>query len=208
MKLSFVIILFFAIVELAVAADFLPKSFVASLEQQDVMMSSKKGKIIKSAIDMKYLFPSNVYFNLKDDAVVYICNKDKTWIYTPPWDPSEKGELTIGDSSKHCYVKIFDALSKGLTSNNIYTTVKNKKIAKLSFKKDAQAQLGITIVELDFKSNISSTSTIENVDKMRIYKVGKKKPTTFVFKEINTKAKLKKSEFNFTPPKNTNIKKI
>ncbi len=208
MKLTFGFILFFAIVEVAMASNFLPKSFVASLEQQDVMMSSKKGAIIKSAIEMKYLFPSNVYFNLKDDAIVYVCNKDKTWIYTPPWDSSEKGELTVGDSSKHCYVKIFDALSKGLTSNNIYTTIKNKKNAKLTFNKDAQAQLGITLVELEFKKSITSESTIENVDKMKIYKVGKKNPTTFVFKSMDTKAKLEKSEFNFTAPPNTNIKKI
>ena len=211
MRISLLIVLFFAIIEFAVASDFLPKSFEASIEQQNISQikigKKIKKNIIKSDVYMKYKYPSNVYFDVKEQTL-YICNSDKTWLYNAPWDPSEKGELTVGSSSKHCYVKVFDALRYGLSTNKVYKVTKKDLMATLIFSDNSRDELSIVKVDLKFKSKITDKTTIGSVKSMDLYYVGKKNPTTFVFKSLNTKKEFNKNDFVFIPPKNTNIKNI
>jgi hypothetical protein len=102
-------------------------------------------------------------------------------------------------------VKLFDALSNGLKDNKLYTVKSKKKTAHLSFLEKARAQLNITKVDITFKNLISKNSKIADIDFMSVYYVGKNKPIKFGFKKINTKSKLKKSDFVFNVPSNTNI---
>jgi outer membrane lipoprotein-sorting protein len=203
MKLGFVIILFFALFD-AAFARFLPKAFEANLDQ--IVFSSVKNKEVKTNVSMKYMFPSNIVFNVEGQApVTYVCNNETTWMYNPPFMEGEKGSVKVGSSSKYCYVKLFDALSNGLKNNKLYTVEKKKKIAHLSFLEKAKAQLNITKVDITFKNLINKKSVVSDIDFMTVYYVGKSKPIKFGFKKINTKSKLKKSDFVFNVPKNTNI---
>ena len=203
MKIGFVVILFFAIFD-AAFAGFLPKAFEADLDQ--IVFSSVKNKEVKTSVSMKYMFPSNIVFNVEGQApVTYVCNSQTTWMYNPPFIEGEKGSVKVGSSSKYCYVKLFDALSNGLKDNNLYTVKSKKRTAHLSFLEKARAQLNITKVVITFKSPISKNSKISDIDFMSVYYVGKNKPIKFGFKKINTKSKLKKSDFVFNVPSNTNI---
>lgn len=209
MKFGLIVIIFFAFVDVAFTATrFLPKSFEANLEQVVHLITSNKESI--TPVKMKYMFSNNLYFNVlsEDTPVIYICNNKKTWKYNPPWDPSEKGEVIVGDSSKHCHVKLFDALSNGLKDNELYKVKKNKKNALLTFSKIATAQTQITKIQINFKDKVSESSTIKNVSEMTIWQLDKKKPLVFRFKKINTQAKIDFMDFEFKIPENTNVTKF
>lgn len=206
MKLAIGVILFFAFVDVAfTATNFLPKSFEADLEQVVHLVTSNKES--KTPVKMKYLFSNNLYFEVKSEEtpVTYICNKDKTWVYNPPFIEGEKGEVKVGNSSKHCHVKLFDALSNGLKSNKIYTVKQIKKGVHLSFSKKARAQTQIKKVRIYFKNHINEkVASLTDVNKMEIWDIERKKPTVFRFKKINTEAKVKLKDFSFIIPENTN----
>ena len=213
MRTTILIVFFFVLVEFAVAKSFLPKSFEATLEQQNISIikmgkDNKKihKKIFKSDIEMKYMFPSNIVFDVKDQ-ILYVCNSKKTWAYTAG-SFGENGELTVGDSSKYCYSKIFDALANGLENNKLYTVSTKGKQSLLKFDEKAQNQLSILKINLDFKEKVNSKTSIENLISMELYYKGKKSPTKFIFKSLNLETKNKKKDFVFLPPKNTNINKI
>lgn len=210
MKFSLLVVIFYSVIEFACASSFLPKQFEANLEQQIERVAAKKKSIDKSNVLMKYMFPNHIYFNVADadTPVLYICNKSKTWLYNPPFVEGEKGEVIVGSSSKHCHVKIFDALSNGLKNNNIYNVKTRGKVAKLSFSKKAQTQLAIDTIELVFKNTISAQTTISDISQMSVFKLGQKKPTVFIFKSLLINQKIKKSDFIFKIPENTNIKNI
>lgn len=203
MKISIGFIFFFALVDIAFG-KFLPKQFEANLEQ--VVFSSVHNKEVKTPVKMKYLFPNNIYFSVTgENPVVYVCNHKKTWMYNPPWDPSEKGEVKIGDSSRYCYVKLFDALSNGLSKNNLYSVKSKNMTSLLTFSKKAKEQLNIGKVELEFKKQPSKNSTVNDLKSMKVFYLDKEKPVKFQFKEITKTKKLSSDDFIFKVPKNTNI---
>jgi outer membrane lipoprotein-sorting protein len=202
MKLGIVFILFFALLD-AAFGGFLPKAFEAQLEQ--IVFSSVKNKEVKTNVSMKYMFPSNIVFNVEGQApVTYVCNSETTWMYNPPFMEGEKGTVKVGSSSKYCYVKLFDALSNGLKNNKLYKVKTNKQVAHLTFFEKAKAQLNITKVDINFKKLINKMTKVSDINFMTVYYVGKNKPIKFGFKNVNTKSKLKKSDFVFTIPVNTN----
>jgi hypothetical protein len=213
MRLTILIVFFFVLVDFATAKSFFPKSFEAKLEQQNITITKigKKNKktirnVIKSDVEMKYMFPSNIVFDTKD-MLLYVCNSEKTWIYTPG-SFGEKGELTVGDSSKYCYSKIFDALANGLKNNSLYTVSSKGKKSILTFTEKAQDRLEILKIDLLFKKKITSEVGIQDLYSMDLYRKDQKRPTKFIFKSLNPKSKFTKKDFIFIPPKHTNIKKI
>lgn len=207
MKFGLIVILFFTFIDVAFskATRFLPKSFEAELVQVVHLVTSNRESI--TPVKMKYMFSNNLYFEVKseDAPVIYICNKKKTWIYNPPFIEGEKGEVKVGDSSKHCHVKLFDALSNGLKSNKIYDVKKTKTGVRLFFNKKAKAQTKIKEIVLTFKKGIQNNLTIKDVFQMDVWDVERKEPTVFRFKKINTEAKVDFKDFEFKVPDNTNI---
>lgn len=206
MKFCLFIIIFFTFIDVAFTATrFLPKSFEAELEQVVYLVTSNTESI--TPVKMKYMFSNNLYFKVmsQDTPVTYICNKEKTWVYNPPFIEGEKGEVKIGDSSKHCHVKLFDALSNGLKPNKLYDVKKTKKGARLFFSKKAKAQTRIKEIVLKFKSLANKNVSIKDVTQMEVWDLERKKPTIFRFKKINTKAKIDFMDFEFKVPENTNV---
>ena len=129
----------------------------------------------------------------------------QVWV---PFIEGEKGEVKVGDSSKYCYVKLFDALNRGLKSNDLYKVKLNKQTAELDFTTKATAQTQIKKVILSFDKENSKNLTIKDVKKMEFWDTQKKKPTVFRFKSIDTKAKLDFIDFEFKIPENTNVTKF
>lgn len=184
-------------------AGFLPTSFEADFEQ--VTKSLRREKV--SPVKIFYKFQSNIFFKVSGDTpVTYICNKKKVWIYNPPFIEGEAGELMIGDSSKYCYSKFFDALSKGLDNNVLYKVKKNNNVAVLNFGPDAAKQLSIQTVTLVFKENINRNSTLSDLNYMDILKVNEKRPVKLKLKKMKTGVSIQDSKFIFNTPQNTNVK--
>jgi outer membrane lipoprotein-sorting protein len=186
-------------------AGFLPKSFEADFEQ--ITKSLRREK--KSPVKVFYKFQSNIYFEVTGDTpVTYVCNKKKVWKYNPPFIDGEAGELTVGDSSKYCYSKFFDALSKGLKNNKLYKVKKTRKEAVLTFEPKASKQLSIVEMKIQFKNDISKNTTLADVDFMNIYKLNAKKPVKLKLIKIDTKVKLSDEKFVFKAPKNTKFQNM
>lgn len=185
-------------------ARFMPKSFEAQLDQIIVSRIGNKKK--STPVTMKYLFSNNLIFEVKsqDSPLIYVCNKTTTWMYQPPWDPSEKGEVKIGESSKYCYVKIFDALSNGLKTNKLYEVTKEQKLAKLSFSKMATAQTQISKANIYFKNPITPKTSLTDIDYMELWKLDEKSPMTFKFNSVDLNKNITIEDFNFKVPENTN----
>ena len=200
MKKIFLCFCFFICSQLAMAAEsFLPKSF-------DADFVDVRGKNTKIPVNIKYQFPSNIFYEVKGDApLLYVCNEKKTWKYTPPFMEGEKGELAVGDSSQFCYSKIFDSLAKGLESNNLYAVEKKGKVAILSFKEKAKKQLSLEKIEITFKEAIADNTTLGEAKNLQLFLLNKPEPVKLKLKKFKEGPKFKKDQFSFAAPENTNI---
>ncbi len=163
----------------------------------------------KIPVVIKYQYPQQIYYEVKGDApLLYVCNPEKTWKYTPPFIEGEKGELAVGDSGQFCYSRIFDSLAKGLDSNALYGVSKKGETAVLSFKKDAKRQLGLEKIEISFKTKASKVESLSEAKEMKMFLSNKPEPVKLILKEFNSAPKFSKDEFKFSPPKNTNVTKM
>lgn len=186
-------------------ADFLPKTFEADFEQVTKSLRGEK----KSPVKVFYKFRSNIFFEVKGDTpVTYICNKDKVWIYNPPFIEGEAGELKIGDSSKYCYSKFFDTLSRGLEDNNLYKVSLGNNEAMLTFSKKVSNQLSIEKVKIILNKSVSSMATFDDVKSMHIYKINEQNPVILNLKLLKSNISILDEKFKFKTPENTNVKAI
>ncbi len=207
MKQVLILIALLFMADIAFAARFLPKAFEANIEQ--VHISGIRKKKVTVPVQIKYLFPNNIYYNVQGKSpVLYICNKTTTWKYNPPFIKGSKGECSVGSSSKYCYVKIFDALSNGLKSNKLYAVTLAEKKANLVFTEKASAQLSIKNVEILFKEKAIQKLVAKDIESMKIFYLNKTKPVTFIFKSIVENKALVEKDFVFDIPKNTNTNKF
>lgn len=180
--------------------SFIPKAFEADFLQKKQSLTSKR--ITEKSLNIKYQFPSDFY--LKEGGAsptIYVCNKSKVYIYTPPFEDNEPGNLAIGSTSKHCYSKIFNALKYGLTPNKAYGV---QSITgghfQLNFLGLAKEQLGVDKIDLFFKTEDQS---FNNIQKLVIYYKGDSNPLTLETITIKPVNGFSPAIFKFVPPKNT-----
>lgn len=169
-------------------AGFLPKAFEGDFIQIKKTRRSTK----ETPVKIKYLYPKNIRMSVldKDNAVTYVCNAKKTWIYSPPFMEGEKGSVREGASSKYCYSKIFDALSRGLKTNKIYTVKKLKgNEFKLSFTKSAAEEIGFGEIEINF---LNPPYVFKNIASMVMYDFSSLELTQIKLKLVKSKLKLSK----------------
>lgn len=177
-------------------AGFLPSSFEADF-------SDVRGKR-EIPVNIKYSFPKKIRYEVKGDTpLLYVCNEKKTWKYTPPFMEGEKGELAVGDSSQFCYSRIFDSLSKGLKSNDIYNVSNKGDLSTLSFSERAKKQLGLEKIEITFDGK--KKSSLADAKELKMFLTNKPEPVKLVLKDIKTNPKFNSDQFKFSTPKNTNV---
>ncbi len=185
-------------------AGFMPQAFTGTfLQIQKTSSPFKKDHKVETSISYQYPKQFRMKIKNKKQDTLFICNKSNTWFYSAPLIEGEKGQLRRSKSSKFCYVKLFDALSRGLTSNKIYTvTKKSAKEFSLSFSKAATEELSFEKVNITFDD---LPAKFQNVESLALYKVGAKAPIIFKRKAIKVVESLDKKLFTFKIPKNTEI---
>lgn len=209
MKLIILCFLLFSLID-AAFAEFMPNAFEAQFDQTSVSQISKKSepKIKRKLIEIKYQFSGNIL--VKEEDTTIVCNPDKMWVYTAPFEgfeDSEKGELKVGDSSKNCFSKVFDSLKKGLKDNSLYQVKKLSDLKyDLIFTESVQKQLSSKKLELNFKS--VNDLTMKNVSSFLIYNMKTEKPVEYETKSFKPLQKFPKGTFTFKAPKNTNTSSI
>lgn len=200
-------LLFLALLDTSLAG-FMPKAFEGEYVQVKKSKNKWSKKTKEAPVSIAYQFPRNIRLHSKDpdQDILYICNKDTTWIYNPPFSNADKGLLKVGDSSKFCYAKIFDALDNGLTSNKIYKVEKiNAKEFLLLFTKQAVKEIHFEKLRLSFDELPLS---FKNLESIAMFKEEKSDPVTFKRKSVTIMKQLDQSQFNFTAPANTEIEKM
>lgn len=185
-------------------AGFLPKAFEGDFVQTKKNLRSTR----KAPVSIKYMYPKNIRMQVQeaDSSITYVCNPDKTWIYTPPFMEGEKGHLREGASSKYCYSKIFDALKYGLTSNKHYEVKKlSQKKYQLNFVKTTANEVGFDVITINFSAeplNFQNIVSLEMLDK------SKKHPVILEKKKLKLVKSIDRKHFIFKIPPNTEIEKM
>lgn len=192
-KLTLSLLLFFS-----QAYAFMPKSFSTNYTQEYKSKLSRKIKKSHGKFDYKY--PGNIKFTQsRPSELVVTSNKKKTWIYTPPFDKGDQGQVTIG-SGGDSLSKFFDLLTSGIKSNKGFEAIESKNSTSLVPNKELAKELGIKNVEFIFKGKKSFSL----IDKIKLTYTDKR-VVTLILNEINTKTKFNKDYFTFSIPENTKI---
>ena len=183
-------------------AEFLPKGFSAKFEQEYV--SLLKGKNKKGSGSIDYLYPSNIRFETSTPSqVIFVSNGKTNWYYRAPFIEGEAAEVTETPAKDggSVYIKFFDSLKNGLTSNKLYDVGSEKDLAQtLSFKEKAAKDFGLKQAVLFFKTpKIRDFSSISKID--LIFIDGKK--STLSFSELKINPSFDADRFNFTAPAGT-----
>ena len=183
-------------------AEFLPTSFSAKFEQEYV--SILKGNMKKGQGLIEYKYPGNIRFETTTPSqVIFVSNGIKAWYYRAPFIEGEEGEVseTSAKESNSVYIKFFDSLKNGLSSNSQYD-VKNAGdgMHVVTFKPKIAKEFGIKEAILSFNSdkdkNFSELKKIE-----LLFPDGKKSSLNFV--DLKTNLNLDSSRFNFVAPPKT-----
>lgn len=190
---------FFLLSSLAFAKEesFLPPSFSADFEQ--IQVSALSGKEKKSLGRIEYKFPSHIRFEIqKPDVIIFVSNPEKTWYYTAPFIQGEAGEVTVKPTGKLALAKFFDALKKGLSSNELYTVSELKDRVQLTFSSSLAKELGIAkaFLAMGGKKVFSSLASIEleKADKSKVL---------LKFSALKLNGDISKERFIFVAPPNT-----
>lgn len=180
-------------------ADFLPSAFTSKFEQEYI--STLKGKTKKGSGSIEYKYPGQIRFETNTPStVIFTSNGVKAWYYRAPFIDGEQGEVTESSAKEgsSIYIKFFDSLKNGLTSNDYYQ-VKTGDPAILSFKASLSKELGIKESRLHFKTKAQKFDNIEMIE--LVFLDGKTSKLKFVDLKINPD--LGAGRFNFVPPANT-----
>lgn len=185
-------------------AGFLPATFKADFKQSYISSLSKKARVTAGEISYKY--PSHLYFKVEgDEPVTYISNPEKSWVYNPPFIEGEKGVVRESLATRHAFSKFFDALSKGLENNKLYSVKFENKKAILTFSSEVSKQIAIAEALLYFNNKVSKESQMKDLEKIELKYTVKKPTVTLSFENYQEGMTLKNDFFIFTPPKNTEI---
>lgn len=179
-----------------VFAEFLPSAFSSKFEQEYV--STLKGKVKKGHGTIDYKYPGQIRFETTTPSpVIFTSNGTKAWYYRAPFIEGEQGEVTemAAKDGATVYIKFFDSLKKGLSSNDFYDV----KDTTLTFKPKAKADLGIITAKLSFKNN---SQKFENLEVIELTTTDGKN-TKIKFVDLNTNPALGADKFNFVIPPNT-----
>ncbi|RLA66114.1 MAG: hypothetical protein DRQ88_07895 [Epsilonproteobacteria bacterium] len=179
---------------------FLPNSFSASFEQIYISSLTKKEK--KSWGELSYKYPSNIRFEVeKPKKILFISNRQKSWVYRPPFIEGEKGEVTEKNTDGTGLTGLLDSLRMGLINNKLYRVTKGNGKAVLSFNSRSLKKFGVKESELIFKNK---SEIFSDLSELRVtYPDGHK--VSFKLSKIIQNQKFETSFFSFKTPKNTNI---
>jgi outer membrane lipoprotein-sorting protein len=198
------LLLFFTFISVNSWAGFLPKSFSIDVEQRHVSKIRKKVKV--STGEIKYSYPSKIYFDVKKpEPILYVSNGKKTWIYRPPFMKGENGTVEVFSSINSEGSKFFDALMNGLKDNEMYQVKVDKNIATLSFTKKAAKKLNLKTAILEFKDE--KNMNFSKLTKMTWEYNSNKPKLDLIITKVIEKPMFESSQFIFEPPKNTTIKR-
>jgi len=189
------------LVSFSAFSAFLPESFSVDITQSYLtQLKSGKTKISKGKID--YEFPGKLRY--KNDELTFVANNKKSWHFTPTVFPGEKNDVVIS-SKNHLVGKLFDALKKGLTNNNLYTVdKKTDSHFMLNFTQAGKESFRLKSVEFFAYNNNKKEKTLKDIKRMSLEYIDSKS-LNIEFRNFKVIDSFPASHFVFKVPKNTKI---
>lgn len=187
-------------------------SFVPAKFSVDIIQSYKStltGKIRRSRGKLDYQFPSKIHLYITHpDPSTFVSDSKQSWYYTPPFDPSEKGQVIVQSSGQLYLPLFFDALKNGLKSNKHYTVKLNKNDAELKFSKNMQTKLKISWAKLSFEKSKNGKLTDQDLSQATSLEFKKEdgKSVRLGLENFDSDPKFVKDHFVFQIPPNTSVK--
>jgi outer membrane lipoprotein-sorting protein len=184
-------------------AKFLPVSFEAEVEQKKISKLTKierksKGKII-------YQYPSQVHFEINDpDKIIFVCNKEKSWFYQPPFHKKEDGEVKISKNDKMGISTFFDSLNNGLVNNKYYSVNLTNNEAELVFTEESLKKLTVKKAVLHFKTDAKKAKSLNEVEWIKL-QYSEKEDVVLNIKNLTQDKIYPTQQFTFKIPDNTRV---
>ncbi len=183
--------------------SFVPSSFSANYEESIYKASMKKE--VKSYGKIDYKFPGNIRYEVvTPDALLFVSNPSKSWIYSPPFDPKESGQVTIQKTSNLAITKILDSLNKGLENSKLFTTKYAGNDLSLNFTPDMQKDSSVKLMTLHASKEAKTIQSLKEFESLSIeYVDGRKVKMKFL--EMKEDVKFESNHFVFTVPEKTKV---
>ncbi|MBF0299790.1 MAG: outer membrane lipoprotein carrier protein LolA [Oligoflexia bacterium] len=193
---------------------FIPKSFKAQFEQS--FSSSLNGKLRSGNGIFSYMYPGRIRLEILEpnsDRSTFVCNSKKSWYYNPPFDETEKGQVTIQSSDKLNIVKFFDTMSVGLKSNKRFDVKESKKqketFIEIVFKGKTVNEIGVKSAKIFPKDYDKNEINLKNIQFNSIGGIEltypDEKKVRLTFKNIEENVTFSEKDFEFIIPANTKI---
>lgn len=202
-KLVFTICLISNFIGINVYADFFKDSFSIKLVQ---IKKRRSGSIKKEKMSIDYKYSGKVRLS-NEKKSVFVANNNKSWYYVPPITTANgaKGDLIINPKNSFSFVKIFDALKNGVSSNKAYTVEKINSLSyRLKFQKEYLDKYNFKEAQLDFNEKKDKSFKISDVKKMYLtYKDNSK--TEYEFELIRSEVSFAEDHFVFKIPENVKV---
>ena len=188
-----IFLLLMLVVSMPVFADFLPSTFSAQFEQRYI--STLTGKISKSKGTIDYKYPGHIKFDVVwPDPTLFVANPEKSWQYTPPFIPGEKGQVAVRPSKNLMLFKFFDVLKEGLKTNHLYEVVEEKDSYTVNFKGQTVDEIGLVKTKLFFSKKENPT-LLDLTEAVLSYK--DKREVTLKFIDMRTEVEFPENYFVF-----------
>lgn len=196
-------LLFFIIFTIGTARSksIIPSSFTASFEETIKKASTGKEQKYSGKFDYKY--SGNIRREITapaDFAQVFVSNASKSWLYNPPFDPKEKGTVTIMKSSSLPIAKVFDSID----DSKVFTKKYEGNSLILNFNADMQKQTGMKLVTLQSQKDAKTITTLKEVDVIVLETMEGNKTSIRLF-DLKEGVAFEPDHFNFKVPENTRI---
>lgn len=162
--------------------------------QSSELTSTKQTKISSGTIEFKR--PGKIRWEtLKPDPSLLVSNGNKFWIYTPPFDESEHGQVIEGTSIES-QSKLATALLSGAFSvaKDMKIRAESALVFSLTPKPGAAGTVKRALIQIDPNDRLIKKVTLEHRQGNR---------TEISLSQIELSKNIDDSRFTFTPPPHT-----
>lgn len=198
--MKFIILMLFPV--LVSAKSILPSSFSAQYENS---WQSATGSTKKEFGSIDYKYPSNVRILVKSEPnKTLVTNKKTTWMYEPPFVPTEQAQVTIFKSSSHPVIKLLDSLRDGITTSKYFSAKESGKDMVLTFNKEGQKEFSLQEVTLHGAKAFKDVAGLKDIQSIDLKdNNGKMKQLRFI--DLKEGVNFPDSHFIFNIPAKTKV---
>jgi outer membrane lipoprotein-sorting protein len=183
--------------------SFVPSSFSANFEE--IIYKPAIKKEVKSFGKIDYKFKGNIRYEvISPEPLLFVTNSQKSWVYQPPFVPTEHGNVTIQKSSNLPIIKILDSLNNGLEGSKLFATSYSGKDLLLTFSPEMQKESSVKTLTLHTTKDAKSIQSLKEFDSLTLQHTDGK-IVKMKLLEMKEDLKFDAKHFVFSVPEKTKV---